>query len=93
MALGILNVLLTLLIYKFYKLTSRYLLAEELTFNDIVIPFLGGYLVVYALNYFVLQSVCKYLETENLFKEERQPKSYSTILLSVIFFIVVILII
>jgi hypothetical protein len=93
MALGILTLPAGLLIYKCHILLSRYLQGKELVYDEIAIPYLIIFLVIYAANYFLLQRGSKYSETEYFFERKEQPKSYDFLLIGLVAFIIVIFVI
>jgi len=83
-ASGLLTIPLGLLVYKIHFLFSKFLLDQSLNFDEIVIPYLIVFLVIYSINYFLLQRGSKYLETEDFFRYKKQPKFYDFILVGLV---------
>jgi len=91
-ALGVLSGLLMLLVFRFHLLVNKYFIGKQLDYNEIAIPYLMVFVVILAINYFLLAKDSQYLTAEDFFKKEDQTK-YNRLLIGVLVLMVVILII
>ena len=85
------SALLGMLIFRIQSFTNS-LYNHSLKYEDIAIPYIIVFSVIYLTNYLLLQRGANYLKTESFFKDGKQPKHFNLLLAAVTIFVLVILV-